>query len=433
MKQIIGIFLIVFIVACEGPTGPQGETGPMGPQGEQGETGAVGPQGDSFTDNTITDDIDRLDSRIDSLLTALKPSSITIASVDRQSAVTGSEITDLVVAVTDSKGIPLSARIDLEVVSGDAVLSVSSIITESDGIGKFGVVLGDTPGEISIVAQLYGSTAYVTLTIISELPEPSELSVICMACRSVSYGDEFSLTVQIFDQGRRGLQGIDIVAAITGGSAQLSSSKYLTDIDGLVTIRGEGTSTLGEAVVEISVANTNLLAEVVVNTEPKKIRYDFVISGPDDILELQQLGGPHYELAGSLFIGGATFPALSGLAGLRSLGGDLVITLNPELINLSGIDSLRYIGGSLSIESNSSLQSLDGIKALQFVGGYVSITDNPTLSNIDGLSLLKSIGTLIPDRAFIWFLRNENLSKDPIRLFIRRMETLGFKGSSSVL
>lgn len=46
MRVAFVSILLLLLVACEGPVGPEGPRGPVGPEGEQGPIGPVGPQGE---------------------------------------------------------------------------------------------------------------------------------------------------------------------------------------------------------------------------------------------------------------------------------------------------------------------------------------------------------------------------------------------------
>jgi hypothetical protein len=46
--------MVVFLAACEGPTGPQGSAGPQGSTGSQGPTGSTGDSGDTIININIT-------------------------------------------------------------------------------------------------------------------------------------------------------------------------------------------------------------------------------------------------------------------------------------------------------------------------------------------------------------------------------------------
>jgi hypothetical protein len=48
MRQLLAVFLVLGLAACEGPVGPQGPAGPAGPMGPAGPQGPMGPPGESM-------------------------------------------------------------------------------------------------------------------------------------------------------------------------------------------------------------------------------------------------------------------------------------------------------------------------------------------------------------------------------------------------
>ncbi len=45
MRQLLAVFLVLGLAACEGPVGPEGPAGPAGPAGPMGPAGPQGPMG----------------------------------------------------------------------------------------------------------------------------------------------------------------------------------------------------------------------------------------------------------------------------------------------------------------------------------------------------------------------------------------------------
>jgi hypothetical protein len=81
---------------------------------------------------------------------------------------------------------------------------------------------------------------------------------------------------------------------------------------------------------------------------------------------------------------------LHGLESLETVGGDLIILLNPSLLSLRGLDSLKTVGGVLRLYGNGNLQSLSGLESLERVGELL-ITEEYNLQSLAALSNLKEI------------------------------------------
>lgn len=83
---------------------------------------------------------------------------------------------------------------------------------------------------------------------------------------------------------------------------------------------------------------------------------------------------------------------LSNLSNIVSIQNNLIITSNPELVNIVGFDSLSTIGMSLSITSNNQLIEIDGFTMLELIGSDLKISHNPDLTYLNGLPKLDTIG-----------------------------------------
>lgn len=92
-----------------------------------------------------------------------------------------------------------------------------------------------------------------------------------------------------------------------------------------------------------------------------------------------------------LVIRGDDITDLSSLDGILSIGGDLSISQNPNLVSLSGLQNLLTVDGALYITYNERLTVLN-LSSLTTIGGYFSCSRNDILLNLNGLPVLTSIG-----------------------------------------
>jgi hypothetical protein len=92
-------------------------------------------------------------------------------------------------------------------------------------------------------------------------------------------------------------------------------------------------------------------------------------------------------IIGDVHISGDDIMILTGLAPLDSIGGDLEIADNPNLIRLTGLEGLDSIGGRLMIRSNAGLQTIEALDSLTFVGSHVILEGNNALESLVGFAL----------------------------------------------
>ena len=110
------------------------------------------------------------------------------------------------------------------------------------------------------------------------------------------------------------------------------------------------------------------------------------------------------SITGSLIIyyssatGTGDITNLDSLHRIVSVGEELSIFNNANLVNINGLSNLTSVGalasvpadGSVSIVQNNSLTNIDGLSNLHYIGGTLSIYDNDILENIDGLQNLQN-------------------------------------------
>ena len=90
---------------------------------------------------------------------------------------------------------------------------------------------------------------------------------------------------------------------------------------------------------------------------------------------------------------------LDGLSVLNSIGGDLIIGMNPYLLGLSGLDNITSIGGDFRFNANHIVNDFEGLGSLTNIGGSFIVgeysmggTGNQNINNFSGLGNLISIG-----------------------------------------
>jgi hypothetical protein len=133
---------------------------------------------------------------------------------------------------------------------------------------------------------------------------------------------------------------------------------------------------------------------------------DYVVTSSADLAALQNCT----EITGRLEITGIGNVDLSPLAGLTTLGGDLVINANATLNSLAGLEDVTSIGGNLAVVGNASLTSLTALSKLESLGGSLIVTNNPSLANLAALPQLTTVGSslIISDNSGLTSLQGLN-------------------------
>ena len=109
---------------------------------------------------------------------------------------------------------------------------------------------------------------------------------------------------------------------------------------------------------------------------------------------------------------------LSGLSGMTSVGGDLVISYNAALTSLSGLSGIASVGDDLRISGNAALTSLSDLSGISSLRGDLRISYNAALTSLSGLSGISSVGS-----AFI--SNNPCLSQSAAEAFAASIQVTG--------
>lgn len=112
--------------------------------------------------------------------------------------------------------------------------------------------------------------------------------------------------------------------------------------------------------------------------------------------EVDILKDPAYNnckiIGGDVKITGNDITDLSAFRNIEEIHGDLLITSNPQLLNLDGFENLTLIKGVVRIQSNDLLESFEGLMSLKKIEGeFVYFINLPSISSLNGLNNLDSI------------------------------------------
>lgn len=143
-------------------------------------------------------------------------------------------------------------------------------------------------------------------------------------------------------------------------------------------------------------------------------------------------------VTGSVTLQGTALTDLSELSCLHTVGGDLTIEQNEQLVSLDGLEQLERVDGALSVgllycdnmatgencstTGNPALERIDSLGALQYVGNWLSFGGNPSLTTIADLDRLESVGSTSDGGGGLWFDDNPALTALPATPALRTVD-----------
>ena len=119
-------------------------------------------------------------------------------------------------------------------------------------------------------------------------------------------------------------------------------------------------------------------------------------SCPGDYLieDAEQLAGLALcsSIEGDLRVEKTSLTSLDALSNLETVGGELKLFQNAELVDLSALSNLKAVDGKLVLNQNNALTSLAGLGSLTNIGEGLYVGYNGVLPNLDGLDGLIDVG-----------------------------------------
>lgn len=140
------------------------------------------------------------------------------------------------------------------------------------------------------------------------------------------------------------------------------------------------------------------------------------VSNPE-LLTLEGLDS--LEWVGSVGLSQGYFVSLTALARLEGTDDVFQIYAQRDLTNLRGLDALRTVGGNLFITVNYELTSVDGLGSLEWIGGDLLLEGNPKLASLAGLSALRRVD------GDVTIVLNDQLPAAEIDSFLARIQVGG--------
>lgn len=101
------------------------------------------------------------------------------------------------------------------------------------------------------------------------------------------------------------------------------------------------------------------------------------------------------SVGGNLWLLNSNLPDLNNLQNLQTVGGELWLSDSYQLTALDGLESLTTVSGNLRLTRNEKLASLAGLSQLAAIGGNIDLNDNLVLPSLHGLTALSTATGLL--------------------------------------
>ena len=199
-------------------------------------------------------------------------------------------------------------------------------------------------------------------------------------------------------EGNPALTSIEGLAGVTRVRTSLNiwENSSLANLDGL-----EKITSVGSLSIFANYALTNV--DALINLT--NVEVDLYISGRqspsfslydrDDLTNLNGLANVRSVGQNLIITRTASLANIDGLANIASVGGGILISVNDALTNVSGLSSITSVGTQLKVSGNNVLKNLDGLEGVTRLGTFLEISDNYRLANIDALSSITGVGTAL--------------------------------------
>lgn len=304
---------------------------------------------------------------------------ISVSDQDNQSAIVGSTLSPLVVAVADVNNTPLAGQtITWSVVSGSATLASSQSITDSQGIASSPTVtLGTQSGIVSIRALLASGRSVLFSATATPGPVDSIQAYQSAATGGVTGGLAALSEAIVTDVYANPLAGLTVNWQVISGDGTLASATSVTNSNGLASMpaltMGTATTTVSASVSNSSIASATFTATIQAGT-PGDLDPSFGTAG---IASITIASGPGSK-ANAIAVQADQKILVLG----RAPNMDIVLA---RLTNNGSLDSTFANGGQIVIATNQTCNSCSGQALLVQSNGEIL-----TASFSDGWKILYS-------------------------------------------
>ena len=318
---------------------------------------------------------------------------------NNQRGLAGRQLSQALIArIDDGFGNLLNGvEVTWRVVSGNARLvqtvsrSSNGLIVNAQGQGELssglvstGVVLGNTPGDSKIRAQI-SNTVFAEFTVTTDVSFGTFVRVSGdgqSAVQNTAFADP--LVVRVTDQNQAALAGATVTFAASG-DLRLSSSTATTDAQGLARITVTAGPTVGNYTVSATISGSNLPA----------VAFSLAVRPPGpnirSILNGAGLADSGVAPCGIATITGSNLaPGITGTLSGQSLLGTLALTLNNTTVTFGGVTApiaaISNINGvesiNVQVPCEAGLGSLPVVVRTGQTSGTANVTVRPTAPGI---------------------------------------------------
>ncbi len=256
----------------------------------------------------------------------------------------------------------LDAWRELKSIGGDFLLETNNQLENLDELSKLTTIVG--------TLWFYDGMINTTLVSIAGL---SSLQSIGKNVHIQSYN------------GLSNFVGLEALKTI-GGELVLNSNANLSTLEGLTQLQSIGSGlVLGSNVKLTTLDGMNALSS---------IGTDITIVSQQSLSDISALKNI-VSIAGTLKIYSSGLVDLSGLGELTSVGQDVDLNFNGELLSLAGVEKLSTIGRNLVLTRNRKLKSVAGLSAIDSIASGIKVEDNDALTTLAGLGSLTSVRDIV--------------------------------------
>lgn len=187
-------------------------------------------------------------------------------SGDGQSAQAGATFAaPVVVQVLGSSGIAITNYPVQFSVTGPAILSQTSVNTNSSGQAQVTVTAGSTPGAVTVTASVGGFSQTFTLTVAPTGPVPTGITIVSGNSQGAVVGTNFpSPLIVELNSGTVGVAN-SLVTFTSSGPVSLSSTSVYTNANGQASVNATAGAATGTATVTAFAAGFSVTFTLTVN------------------------------------------------------------------------------------------------------------------------------------------------------------------------
>jgi hypothetical protein len=291
-----------------------------------------------------------------------KSEALAVVSGDGQGGVVGDTLAaPMTVLLTDQNGRILEGRrIDFTVVQGNARTEPNAVVTDETGHARTVVILGDSPGEVTVEAKAFGTMAVATLGASAIVLPPASMRIVGGNGQTGRAGSDLPSPLAVTIENERGepVVGEIVVFRVVVGSAELTVASDTTDSHGISSSQLRLGDDAGEVLVTAGMERYELEVTFTANILDPAVPWEFIIVSVERAI-------------GLLFIGGGTAPGVGG--------GQIVVSGSTFVFEQYSPDGVFFLDGQLTMDLLASPITVKGSPSFRNEQGEAPIVVDMTI------------------------------------------------------